>query len=78
MRLFLSKFYLLKTNLLPFWSIHQLCYEHNWIVTAGPFVMCTEEEARQAEMDYLQAVNGFEGAKEWNSFVVREDDLPPP
>ena len=36
--------------------------------------MTTEEDAQQAERDYIAGQNGFEGAREWNSFVVREDD----
>jgi hypothetical protein len=42
----------------------------------GVFVMNTEEEISQAEKDYRLGQNGFEGAKEWNSFVVYEDDDP--
>ncbi len=37
--------------------------------------MNTEEEAKQAQHDYIKGINGFEGAREWNSFVVREDDF---
>lgn len=38
--------------------------------------MNTEEEIEQAKKDYILGQNGFEGAKEWNSFVVYEDDDP--
>ena len=38
--------------------------------------MNTDEEVRQARKDYIQNKNGFEGAKQWNSFVVTEADLP--
>jgi hypothetical protein len=42
----------------------------------GPFVMCSVDEISQAERDYQLGQNGFEGAQEWNSFIVREDDNP--
>ena len=40
----------------------------------GPFVMNSEEEIKMAEIDYRLGRNGFEGAREWNSFIVTDDD----
>ncbi len=40
--------------------------------TAGPIVMNTEEEVQQV---HIKGLKGFEGAREWNSFVAREDDV---
>lgn len=36
----------------------------------GPFVMCTDEEIKQAQLDYRKGQNGFENAHTWNSFVA--------
>jgi hypothetical protein len=36
--------------------------------------MNTDEEALQARRDYIQGANGFEGAPQWNSFIIREDE----
>lgn len=41
-----------------------------------PFVMTTEEEVRQAQVDYQKCQNGFEKAAGWNSFVAYEDEDP--
>lgn len=49
---------------------------NNMFCVIGVFVMNTEEEIEQARKDYLLGENGFEGAKEWNSFVVYEDEDP--
>ncbi|XP_063413947.1 pirin-like isoform X2 [Mytilus trossulus] len=38
----------------------------------GPFVMCTDEEIKQALNDYRQGENGFEKAHTWNSWVAYE------
>ena len=40
----------------------------------GPFVMNTEADVKQAEQDYVNGKNGFEGAQQWNSFVVTDSN----
>ena len=35
--------------------------------------MNTEAEILQANQDYQYGRNGFENARTWNSFIVRED-----
>ena len=44
----------------------------------GPMVLSTEADMKQAVDDFLQDRNGFKGGRDWVSFIVREDDLPPP
>ncbi|KAL7007739.1 RNA pol II transcription cofactor [Cystobasidiomycetes sp. EMM_F5] len=39
------------------------------IVQHGPFVLTSQEEVRQAFMDYQMGRNGFEGAHEWASQI---------
>lgn len=40
------------------------------IIHSGPFVMCTDEEIKQALNDYRKGENGFEKAHTWNSWVA--------
>ena len=39
------------------------------VVQYGPFVLNTENEVRQAMMDYRTFSNGFERAKNWRSEI---------
>lgn len=36
--------------------------------------MNTEADVKQAEQDYVNGKNGFEGAQQWNSFVVTDSN----
>ena len=38
----------------------------------GTWVMSTQAEIEQANQDYQQQINGFEGAHTWNSWVAFE------
>lgn len=41
--------------------------------TAGPFVMNSQDQIKQAFNDYRRGQNGFEKAPTWNSFVARDE-----
>lgn len=54
--------------------IHTVLYilVSDQFIHLGPFVMCTDEEIKQALNDYRQGENGFEKAHTWNSWVAYE------